>query len=561
MKHLDLRSGSAAASLKEIAGRTNSVRTDVSFKLTETTLSIRIEAEDLDMLHLISSVSEPNQDPYLYEEDVIQIAFALPGQSGIGDWLVINPHGSRKGSPAALHWTAVPIRHGTGWTLDLSLHCPVAPIVGLSLHRYYRGVNHEVQGLTTNLPHPLEPAQFSVLILAGTESAAEAERHFKHQAHTAAQATDQIAADAIRPRITAARSHPDFTKLTALDQAIRLADRRAQLPLQPSERFLCWNEGHFLLAVLNLWELTQDRRWIDLALERMEGVWSLRHKDTDGTPMPTWINDLETGVPCTLVTGAILWPMTRLLRMIHEMPALAEFKTRVRGWIPRAEEALAFHDNEWIEFPDGSGMHIEPYQKGPRRIYTDPTLHGSRINPVNREFFYTLAMMELARVKHSSAHLRKIRMNALFFKHNSDWSDNRWVWEYEIGRYPACGEDIDHGCCQVEFAHYCVKDGIVFTESDLEKMAATLAQNIYRLGDIPYGDIRGYHPVFGIGVALWSRLCRFPAARPLFPQIEALIATAVVENHPCFDGSQGWGIRLLTALEQTRQVLAKQTSP
>jgi hypothetical protein len=556
MKHLDLRSGSASASLKEIAGRSHSVRTDVSFKLTDTTLSIRVEAEDLDMLHLISSVSAPNKDPQLYEEDVIQIAFALPGQATIGDWLVINPHGSRKGSPAALEWSAVPIRHGNGWTITVTLPRPPAPVVGLSLHRYYRGVNHEVHGLGTNLPHPLEPARFAVLILDGSEPAMDADHHFRHQAQVAAQAADQKVAEAIRQRMAITRTRSDFAQLTGLDQAIRLADLRAQCPLQSSERFLCWNEGHFLHALLDLWELTQDQRWIDLALNRMEGVWACRSASA-GTSLPTWINDLETGVPCTLVTGVILWPITRLMGLIHANPALADFKNRIRGWVPRAEEALAFHDDEWIAFPDGSGMHIEPYQKGPRRIYTHPSVWGSRINPVNREFFYTLAMMELNRFKHHPEHLRKIRMNALFFKNSSDWAHDRWVWEYEIGRYPACGEDLDHATCQIEFATQCARDGIVFTEADLEKMATTLAQNIYRLGDVPCYFIRGYNPNFGIATALWSRLCRFPAARPLFPHIEALIATAMAENNAIFDGSNGWGIRLLTALEQTRRMLAK----
>ncbi|MEI7437021.1 MAG: hypothetical protein WCL16_09490, partial [bacterium] len=376
MKHLDLRSGSATAFLNEIAGRTNSVHTDVSFKLTATTLSILVEAEDLDMLHLISSVSAPGKDPLLYEEDVIQIAFAMPGQATSGDWLVMNPHGSRKGSPAALQWPAVTVRQASGWSIALNIPRPPTPVVGLSLHRYYRGVNHEVHGLCTNLPHPLEPASFAVLVLGGPGPAAEVDRLFRHQAEAAAHAADQKAAKAIRKRIAATRTRPDFAKLTGLDQIIRLAGLRARCPLQSNTSFLCWNEGHFLHALLDLWELTQDYRWIDLALNRMENVWACRRSAPDGTPLPTWINDSETGVPCTLVTGVILWPITRLMGLIHKEPALADFKNRIRGWVPRAGKALAFHDDEWIAFPDGSGMHIEPYQKGPRRIYTHSGVCG-----------------------------------------------------------------------------------------------------------------------------------------------------------------------------------------
>jgi hypothetical protein len=395
-----------------------------------------------------------------------------------------------------------------------------------------------------------------VLVLTGDGEAARLAAGYRDAAKAAEQEVLNRQLAAIRARIAAARNSKGPAPTLAL--AEDLARRRAGRALEPGEGFLCWNEGHYQMALLDLWELTGSREWIEIAANRMKGVWTLRGSERGqpdamwGKPLPTWYNDTETNTVCTLVSGVILNPIARLIRAAHDDPRLADVWSTVKSWVPLCETIFTLHDIEWVEFADGSGMHLEPYPKGPRRVYPRG---GSRINPVNREYFFTLPMLNMARVTGNAEYLRKAEMSTRFFLNMCDvTADDCLCWEYEIGRYPATGEDISHAACQVAFAELCRTEGVVVTDGDLRRIANTLAKRIFRYGDVPCGELRGSDPGLHIGLATWSGLCRF--VPEVFPKIEAVVATALCEGDFHFTGEQGWGVRILTSLEKGRRASA-----
>src|SRR5690606_1871517 len=99
-------------------------------------------------------------------------------------------------------------------------------------------------------------------------------------------------------------------------------------------------------------------------------------------------------------------------------------------------------DDEWLPLPGDQGMFIEPYDKGPRRVYPSG---GSRVCPVNRAYFPAMAMLRLAKMTGDDAMLRRVAMMARYFAAMSEiLDDGSMVWEYEEGRYPAVGEDTSH---------------------------------------------------------------------------------------------------------------------
>jgi hypothetical protein len=341
----------------------------------------------------------------------------------------------------------------------------------------------------------------------------------------------------------------------SLQTAQSLVARRAQEPVRADEGFLCWNEAYFQHALIDLWELTGERRWLEMAIRRMVAVWAVRADRRGiqdsfwGRTLPTWYNDSETGTACTLTSGAILNPIARLMRVVHGDPKLADLNERVRGWGALCQEVVALHDPEWVEFADGCGMHLEPYPKGPRRIYPRG---GSRVNPLNRQFALGMPMLNLARVLGDAEYLRKVNLMARFFRQSSEITADRFVWEYSASPYPAEGEDIDHAHCQVHFAELCCREGVVISEDDLRKIAGTLEKNIFRHSDVPCGTLRGCRPGLHVGLGTWSSLCRF--APQLLPRIVAVIETAMREGSRLFAG-EGWGIRILTCIEKARRGL------
>ena len=268
-----------------------------------------------------------------------------------------------------------------------------------------------------------------------------------------------------------------------------------------------------------------------------------------GRPLPTWINDSETGTACTLVSGVIMRPITRLIRTVYETPGLAALKGSAEQWIDLCRETVQFHDPEWVEFPDGSGMHLEPYGKGPRRVYPRG---GSRVNPLNRQFVLGMSMLNLALATGDEEYLRKVAMMARFFRNTSEITERTFVWEYLAGAYPSTGEDISHAHVQVHFAELCAAAGVVITEVDLRRIANTFADNVFRHGDVPCGNVRGGEPGLHLAVATWAGLCRF---RPeVFPKVEAVVE-AVFREDRMMSLRDGWGIRNLTCLEKARRLL------
>jgi hypothetical protein len=485
-------------------------------------------------------------DRFLYEEDCIQLAVAYSGSAIVTDMLLANPLGSVCAAGKAKEWTVSASRHAEGWAIEVAI--PIEqPIIGLSVHRFYRGVKNEVHGLTPTLPHPLDPEEFASIVLQREGNASQ----YFHSVSAAKEHSLQAAINAVRVRLTKRTILPSsWTELAA-----ELAKRRAGMPVKPDTQYLCWNEGHFQHGLLNLWQLTHDRQWVEIAAERMEQVWTFTGEQIGlpdnvwGFTQPTWYdhND-EAGAAITLITGVILYPMARLLREVWIDERLADLRSRLEPWFERCRRAIAVHDCEWVELPDGLGVYLEPYQKGPARVYPKG---GSRIAPLNRMFFLAMPMLILGRLQQDEIYIDRVKRMARFFRESLEECDNgAAVWEYEASYYPATGEDISHASCQVRFAEWCCREGIEFSEQDLRTFARTLEENIFAHGDVPCGEVRGLTPCLDMSVGAWSSLCRF--VPDVLPRIAAVVEAVYTES-PEFFAREGWGIYLLTEVEKTRK--------
>jgi len=510
-------------------------------------LRVRVEADDDDMLNLIATAPVPGQtDGFLYEEDCIQVAVAYPGSAAVADLLLANPLGKVKAAGGAREWAVSASRHAGGWAVEVAIPAD-QPVIGLSVHRFYRGVKHEVHGLTPTLPHPLDPEEFAAIVLGQKGNAS---RYF-HSVAEAKEQTLEAAIEHARKRLAKRTALPAPWTVLAAEKA-RL---RAAVPLNPDTRWLCWNEGHYHHALVNLWQLTRDRAWLEIAIERMEGVWALTGDRVGlpdnvwGIPQPTWYDHQdELGAAITLITGVILFPMARLLREAWSDDELADLRPQLDPWFGRCRRAIAVHDCEWVELPDGSGAYLEPYLKGPARVYPRG---GSRICPLNRMFFLAMPLLMLGRLLKEEVYIDRVQRMARFFRESlEEWDNGAVVWEYETGYYPATGEDISHAACQVRFAELCATEGIEFTEQDLRAIARTLEENIFVHDDIPCGEVRGLTPGLDMSVGAWSSLCRF--VPDILPRIAAVVETAYTER-PDFFEKEGWGIYLLTEVEKARK--------
>jgi len=539
---LHTESSSFRLPLVEISGNENTASTECILTRRDNKLAVQVLAADPNMMDLVATATAPNSDRFLYEEDCVQLAITTA--AGI-EVLLVNAQGSRKGNT---EWPVATRRAAAVWEITVMVPTD-GDAVGLSVHRFFRGVGNECHGINDGLPHPLDPLKFLPVSLApGADAQALIESVAEEQEAATRRTVEQT-----RQLIARARTQGGVD--ASLATAIEFARRRDEQGVTPDERSLCWNEGHHQQALLDLWELTHDREWLQRAIPRIERVWACRAdrlsiKDSFwGEALPTWYNNTETGTACTLTSGVIIAPIARLSRAANDNATTADIVNT--AWIDQCHETIALHDREWIDFADGSGTYFEPYPKGPRRMYPKG---GSRICPLNRAFFMAFPLLDLAAIQERPEYQRKAKAMALFFKNNTELQENgSLVWEYEPSSYPSMGEDFGHASCQILFAEQCTAEGIVFTESDLRAMAQTLAQNVFCYGDVPAGHIRlpglpGLH----YGVASWASLCRF--VPDVFPKMIDLIQTALrMEDDPHTLG--GWGVRCLTRLEIGRRLV------
>ncbi|MDP6359932.1 MAG: hypothetical protein QF473_32755, partial [Planctomycetota bacterium] len=526
----------------EIQGGRTSAATRCMLRREPDDLILRVDAEDPAMLDLLSSVSPPGRDDFLYEEDCLQIALGAAGETDRTDFLLVNPHGSRKGSPSAETWQIETVRRADGWQIVVRIPIPAGiPCIGFSLHRFYRGVHHEVQGHGTGLPHPPRPEQFLVIVLKDDQSDAATGYRHSIESQRDKELKEQLAS--CRARIRQAEGPK-----ASLETAKMFTGERLKQPCKG-----LWNETYFQHALIDLWEIEGDAKWLDTAITRMEEAWSTRGQaDGDtvwGEPLPTWYEKSRNDNAMTLVTGVMLYPIARLMDLVHRDPSLDNYWPQVEPWLPMCQEVIDTHEREWVEFNDGSGFYLEPYLKGPQRLYPRG---GSRMNPLNRALWLAAPMMHIGRILGREDYIRKVIRMARYFKNNCETVENGGlVWEYLVSRYPAEGEDISHAHCQLFFAELCCSEGIVFTEGDLQKMAITLDENVFRHSDVPCNTLRGYQPGIHLAVGAWTSLCRF--FPHLFPRIVAVVETSMAEGQFDFT-KEGWGVRILTMIEKARAV-------
>ena len=562
MTTVDLLSDGTQAELGlcEISGAEAAAKTICTVERCGESLVVRVDAHDSRMVDLIASPPPAEgYDQFLYEEDCAQIAVAAPGTAETDQYLLVNPCGSAKSSGAAADWTISTDRRHDGWSVEVTLPIPSGcEMQGLSVHRFYRGVGHEVQGIDATLPFPLDTSSFAVIVFQEGPGLHEVAEVYRRRAREAQEEQAKQLVASLEERIAArTRVPPPWVSLAA-DRA----RKRAEEPIRPSTGFLCWNEGYYQHALIDLWELTQDEHWIHVAIERMEGVWSVTGErqglkdNVWGEVLPTWYDHAdELGTAISLITGVILFPIARLMHLVRMNGALAPLWPRVEHWIERCRQAIAVHDREWIDLPGDAGTYLEPYQKGPSRIYPG---YGSRLAPLNRAFFLALPMLYLGRLLGDQTYINKVARMARTFRQAMERMENgSVVWEYLTSRYPATGEDISHAHCQVLFTEFCCDEGIEFTEADLRGIAATLEKNVFRYGEVPCGTVRGLQPELNIAVASWGGLCKF--VPHVFPKVAAVVETALSESPDTF-GHDGWEIRSITMVEKARQRLEGQRS-
>ncbi|MFF0346013.1 hypothetical protein [Kribbella sp. NPDC004875] len=195
-------------------------------------------------------------------------------------------------------------------------------------------------------------------------------------------------------------------------------------------------------------------------------------------------------------TGMVAFPMARYARMVLQSAKLRKGTRQqfAREVLDAATEAVAFHDDEWVSRPDGTGDFVWP--KGA------PIPFDGTIQPYNQSQAIGQVLIELFRVTGNPQYRTRVLQMLKAYEPALRPVGDAYVWTYwppyselyagypktagiseYTPSYPASKqiEDLSHAAISTEFVHAAYDAGIDGgPATDVQRFTKTFTQNLVR---------------------------------------------------------------------------------
>jgi hypothetical protein len=259
-------------------------------------------------------------------------------------------------------------------------------------------------------------------------------------------------------------------------------ERLGQSSSDNSSGALSWSQSYILRAYLEYFEATGDAEVMERAGVHVRNMLAMRDdvrgvRDFRGNSGPHWTTSrysLEP-MPFLVTDGMIVSSMAEFARRVLANPALASRESQdgrtlgtfANSVLDRVVETLDAYDRDW----DNSA--------GAYRAPVDATFlsYAGRTVPFNWEAAMARAMVALHRVRPSQKWAT--RMESMARRFRGRWqrrSDDTVYWTY-WGDTSDTVEDISHAHLNATWMHESWQAGILFTYSDLVRVASSFARN------------------------------------------------------------------------------------
>ena len=260
------------------------------------------------------------------------------------------------------------------------------------------------------------------------------------------------------------------------------------------EAGLAWGASYSMMGVAAMFRATGDPLWLDRLARHADGVLAQRDDargvtDYRGVSGACWRNQsYQDGDYCYVVhSGMIAWPIAEFARLVgdHDLGAElaydgASFADKADAYIAAAEAVVAAHDDQW----DASGYYVF-------RPDADFLSYAGVDLPLNQSNAMGRLLIALWQITGEEAYRGKAEALAARFKDQlSVGASGEYLWNYWGGAYASPGEDISHAALNVDFAVQAAEAGLVFTDADLDRFAATFTEQVY-LDDATTADFVG----------------------------------------------------------------------
>lgn len=314
---------------------------------------------------------------------------------------------------------------------------------------------------------------------------------------------------------------------------------------------LAWGESYLLEAYLDMWEATQDERYIKKFADHANRVISNTDKARDikdykgrlrmGWSVTKYSKD-EKPMVHLVHSAMILYPLVKFCFIIKKQDKIVGYDDIADNYLNFVQGAVSEFEGQWRFNPlTGEGSY---WFEGDEPLETDLLAPM----PFNGPLAMGRVLILLYQITKDEVYLKKVKALALNFKNNLiETKDGYYIWGYRpnLEKYPQM-EDISHGAIAIDFAVLAYKNGIVFQKSDMDKFAKTLLnakKKAKRFAfskfvdgtddpvDKPYSNSPG--DVSGVAVGRWLELSSFSCEvyRVIYDYMKEKIKSSTKE-HP-----------------------------
>lgn len=261
-----------------------------------------------------------------------------------------------------------------------------------------------------------------------------------------------------------------------------------------------WREGYVIDSYLDMYEMTKNVYWLDRVITHADSVLLQRNNG------PVW-RELLSGYTWIGFSGSITMGMARFAHVV-ERDNLSQYQNKAIEYATATRDAIDFFDQYWIEngtegwWTYGSdnptlGLRNKEAAYDMQSLLATSSLWLSQYNGLG----------ETARLDM----LEKATKYATHFKSILTITNNRYIWKFST--YYDYVQDVGHGNYDVLFAQRAYEQGIVFTESDMQKFGKTLEGFLVSNGDVPENLINGTESIDGVSnsIRYWAYMGEYNA--------------------------------------------------
>jgi hypothetical protein len=277
-------------------------------------------------------------------------------------------------------------------------------------------------------------------------------------------------------------------------------EEKIETTLDNYAALMSWGSSYYHMALNAMYRATGDIKYFEASTRMTSATLSARddHRGLSlftGEIAPVWgcgKYDKRGRVGHLVHSGMITYPMLDMLCLAQENPDCARvLGDRAKPWLEDILKSVDYFDPHWTDGPaEGEGYYIS---RNEETSTEGKVQSANRISAQGRALWLAGKLTGEARYRHKALAIGHYLKNRIYTDTDNDAS----LWIYtplpeeraqslpraELNKIAQHGEDISHGALTAGFPIMLARDGEVFDQDDMQRLARTVTKVMAQAGE------------------------------------------------------------------------------